>query len=103
MARHSQSAGARKHARAKSRPKVLVLHGPSGVTGAIAGSAVWSDDAIAIIDSRLEAEASAAAIDLVSFRSEIEDDLAGRIQSAAADGVRFMVIDAAGLVDVAGP
>lgn len=102
MAVVSKTSESRRRTRVKPRPKLLVLHGPHSTANA-AASAAAPDVIIATIDHQLAEDGDRAAVDILTFRGEGEEALIERVRRAPEEGVRFMVIDPAGLVHVSRP
>ena len=101
MANIRHPAEPRRRATRKRCPKILVLHGPP-LAGAPNPEACGRE-AIATIDARLADHAKKLAVDLVAFQSNEVVALIDRVHTAAADGVRFIVIDPAGLTHTSPP
>ena len=97
MANIPHKTEAKKSAIPKSRIKVLVLHGPAFNLLGPREPDVYACETIATIDARVAAEAKTAGIDFVTFQSNHEDELIGRVRAAVAEGAGFIVIDPAGL------
>ena len=78
-----------------SEPRILVLHGPNlNLLGSrepeIYGRINLSDIHLAMV-----AQARSAGVFLESFQSNSEGELVDRVQSAASEGVRFIIINPA--------
>jgi 3-dehydroquinate dehydratase-2 len=78
------------------------LHGPPLDLGATNPDACCRE-VIATIDARLADRAKEFAVDLVAFQSNEVVALIDRVHTAAREGVRFIVIDPAGLTHTSPP
>ena len=76
--------------------KLLVLHGPNLNLLGSREPAYYGHTTLNAINQKLEAIASAAGHDLVSFQSNAEHSLIDRIHAAANEGIAFMILNAAG-------
>jgi 3-dehydroquinate dehydratase II len=103
MANIPHKAESKKSANPKRRHKVLVLHGPNLNLRGPGEPDVCAGETIATIDARLAAEAKTAGIEFVSFQSNHEDELIGRVRAAVAEGAGFIVIAPAGLTHTSVP
>jgi 3-dehydroquinate dehydratase-2 len=74
---------------------VLVLHGPNLNLLGTREPEVYGHDTLRAIDARLEAQARAAGVGLVTFQSNHEGALVDRIQAARDEGVRYVLINPA--------
>lgn len=74
---------------------ILVLHGPNLNLLGSREPAVYGRTTLAEIDAQLQAQAKAAGFALSSFQSNHEGALIDRIQAAAQDGTRFILINPA--------
>ena len=74
---------------------LLVLHGPNLNLLGTREPEVYGRQTLADIDASLAAQARAAGVALVSFQSNHEGALVDRIQAAAGDGTRFILINPA--------
>jgi len=74
---------------------LLVLHGPNLNLLGTREPEVYGRQTLADIDAALAAQAQAAGVALVSFQSNHEGALVDRIQAAARDGTRFILINPA--------
>ena len=75
--------------------KILVLHGPNLNLLGEREPAHYGDTPLADIQHRLEAAGRAAGHEVVSFQSNAEHELVGRVQGAPAEGVGFLIINPA--------
>ncbi len=92
----------RKSATAASKPRrlggeaaVLVLHGPNLNLLGTREPGVYGHDTLKAIDARLDAEARAAGVRLLTFQSNHEGALVDRVQAARNEDVRFVLINPA--------
>jgi 3-dehydroquinate dehydratase II len=76
--------------------KLLVLHGPNLNLLGSREPAHYGHATLNAINQNLEAIASAAGHDLISFQSNAEHSLIDRIHAAANEGVAFIILNAAG-------
>ncbi len=74
---------------------VLVLHGPNLNLLGTREPAVYGHDTLRDIDARLEAQARAAGIRLMTFQSNHEGALVDRVQAARHESVRYVLINPA--------
>lgn len=74
---------------------LLVLHGPNLNLLGKREPEVYGRQTLADIDASLAVQAQAAGVALVSFQSNHEGALVDRIQAAAGDGTRFILINPA--------
>ena len=74
---------------------ILVLHGPNLNLLGTREPEVYGTTTLADIDQRLSALAQAAGHQLQTLQSNAEHDLVGRVQQAAQDGIRFILINPA--------
>ena len=90
------SAKAASNARRLGRdPAVLVLHGPNLNLLGTREPAVYGHDTLRDIDARLEAQARAAGVRLMTFQSNHEGALVDRVQAARNESVRYVLINPA--------
>jgi 3-dehydroquinate dehydratase II len=76
---------------------VLVLHGPNLNLLGTREPAVYGHDTLRDIDARLEAQARAAGVRLLTFQSNHEGALVDRVQAARNEGVHYVLINPAAL------
>jgi 3-dehydroquinate dehydratase-2 len=81
---------------AKSRKKVLVVHGPNLNLLGTREPKVYGKETLAEIDRRLTTAGRAAGAEVATYQSNIEGDLIGRIHQAGTEGVAFIIINPAG-------
>jgi len=86
---------ANKARRLGSDTAVLVLHGPNLNLLGTREPAVYGRDTLRDIDARLEAQARAAGIRLLTFQSNHEGALVDRVQAARNESVRYVLINPA--------
>ncbi len=72
---------------------LLVVHGPNLNLLGTREPEVYGRDTLADIDARLQQQAGAAGVALVSFQSNHEGVLIDRIHAARLDGTRFIIIN----------
>lgn len=75
---------------------ILVLHGPNLNLLGTREPEVYGTTTLADIHLSMEAQARAAGFQIASFQSNHEGDLIDRVQAAATEGVRFIIINPAG-------
>ena len=73
--------------------KILLLHGPNLNLLGMREPAVYGTTTLAEIDTRLQAKAKLASVDLRCFQNNGEGALIDRIHAAKAEGVGFIVIN----------
>ncbi|MDX1610323.1 MAG: type II 3-dehydroquinate dehydratase [Halofilum sp. (in: g-proteobacteria)] len=76
---------------------LLVLHGPNLNLLGAREPAQYGTTTLAEIDRALARRAEAAGLGLDSFQSNAEHALVDRVQQAAANGTRFILLNPAGL------
>jgi 3-dehydroquinate dehydratase-2 len=81
---------------AKSRKRVLVLHGPNLNLLGTREPKVYGKETLAEINRRLTAAGRAAGAEVATYQSNIEGELIGRIHQAGTEGVAFIIINPAG-------
>ena len=81
--------------RLSSDTAVLVLHGPNLNLLGTREPAVYGHDTLQDIDGRLEAQARAAGVRLLTFQSNHEGALVDRVQAARNESVRYVLINPA--------
>ena len=75
--------------------RLLLLHGPNLNLLGSREPGVYGRTSLAEIDGDLAARATAAGHQLESLQSNSESELVDRVQAAAADGTRFILINPA--------
>jgi 3-dehydroquinate dehydratase-2 len=78
-------------------PTILVLHGPNLNLLGTREPGVYGRDTLAAINGRLEAQARAGGVQLLTFQSNHEGALVDRVQAARSEGVGFVLINPAAL------
>ena len=86
---------ASKARRLGSDAAILVLHGPNLNLLGRREPSVYGNDTLSAIDARLQAQARAAGVRLVTFQSNHEGALIDRIQAAGHESVRYVLINPA--------
>jgi len=81
---------------AKSRKRVLVIHGPNLNLLGTREPKVYGKETLAEINRRLTAAGRAAGAEVATYQSNIEGELIGRIHQAGTEGVAFIIINPAG-------
>lgn len=74
---------------------VLVLHGPNLNLLGTREPTIYGHDTLRDIDTRLEAQARAAGVRLLTFQSNHEGALVDRVQAARGESVRYVLINPA--------
>ena len=74
---------------------ILVLHGPNLNLLGTREPEVYGKTTLADIHLAMEAQARSAGVQIASFQSNHEGDLIDRVQAAASEGVRFIIINPA--------
>ena len=75
--------------------RILVLHGPNLNLLGTREPEVYGRDTLASIDATLRARAEAAGLAFESLQSNAEHVLVDRVQAAAGDGTRFILLNPA--------
>ncbi|MEN9356248.1 MAG: 3-dehydroquinate dehydratase, type [Pseudomonadota bacterium] len=78
-----------------AKPRLLVLHGPNLNLLGTREPDIYGHTTLADIHLTMEAQARAAGMQLESFQSNSEGELVSRIQAAASEGIRFIIINPA--------
>lgn len=81
--------------RLRADVSVLVLHGPNLNLLGTREPAVYGHDTLADINARLEVQARAAGVRLLTFQSNHEGALVDRVQAARKESVRYILINPA--------
>lgn len=79
-----------------TEPRILVLHGPNLNLLGTREPGIYGRSTLADIHVAMEAQGRAAGVQVESFQSNSEGELIDRVQSAASEGVRFIIINPAG-------
>lgn len=95
--RARSGAGSASKKRSTRRASILVLHGPNLNLLGTREPAVYGRDMLADINRRLLAQAEAAGAELATFQSNHEGALVDRVHAARGEGVRFVILNPAGL------
>ena len=74
---------------------VLVLHGPNLNLLGTREPSIYGRDTLQAIDARLDAQARAAGVRLLTFQSNHEGALVDRVQAARNESVRYVLINPA--------
>jgi len=90
-----KSAVAGNSPRLAAEAAVLVLHGPNLNLLGTREPAIYGHDSLRGIDARLEAQARAAGVRLLTFQSNHEGALVDRVQAARNESVRYVLINPA--------
>ena len=93
--KRSSAAGAGLGRRMRKEVAVLVLHGPNLNLLGTREPGVYGHETLRAIDARLDAQARAAGVRLLTFQSNHEGALVDRIQAARDESVRYIVINPA--------
>lgn len=76
--------------------RILVLHGPNLNLLGVREPDIYGRTTLADIHSAMDSRARADGVLLESFQSNHEGQLIDRVQAAASEGVRFIIINPAG-------
>ena len=79
-----------------SQPRILVLHGPNLNLLGRREPEIYGRTTLAEIHERMDARARAAGVLVESYQSNSEGELIDRVQSAASEGVGFIIINPGG-------
>jgi 3-dehydroquinate dehydratase-2 len=82
---------------ARGARRILVLHGPNLNLLGSREPSIYGGETLDDINGRLASRAAAEGADLVCFQSNAEAALIERVQQAAGDGTRFIIINPAAL------
>lgn len=77
--------------------RILVLHGPNLNLLGSREPEIYGHDTLATIDATLRARIEAAGLAFESLQSNAEHVLVDRVQAAAGDGTRFVLLNPAAL------
>ncbi|MFA6312403.1 MAG: type II 3-dehydroquinate dehydratase [Sterolibacterium sp.] len=91
----SKKTRAQKTPAQEPEPRILVLHGPNLNLLGKREPGIYGRDTLAEIHLAMEAQGRAAGVQVESFQSNSEGELIDRIQSAASEGVQFIIINPA--------
>ena len=81
---------------AKSKLRILVLHGPNLNLLGTREPEIYGRDTLAEINASLATQAKAASTELITFQSNHEGDLVDRVQAARSESVAFIIINPGG-------
>lgn len=76
-------------------PRILVLHGPNLNLLGTREPGIYGLATLAEIHHAMEAQGRAAGVQVESYQSNSEGELIDRIQSAASEGIDFIIINPA--------
>ena len=85
----------KKAASSETAARILVLHGPNLNLLGTREPDIYGRTTLADIHRTMEAQAHAAGVQLESFQSNSEGELVDRVQAAAGEGIRFIIINPA--------
>jgi 3-dehydroquinate dehydratase-2 len=91
----SKQTGTKKTASQIVKPRVLVLHGPNLNLLGTREPGIYGRDTLEQIHQAMEAQGRANGVQVESFQSNSEGELVDRVQSAASEGVQFIIINPA--------
>ena len=77
-------------------PRILVLHGPNLNLLGRREPDIYGHTTLADIHAAMEARGRAAGVQIESFQSNSEGELIDRVQSAAIEGIEFIIINPGG-------
>jgi len=77
------------------KPRILVLHGPNLNLLGAREPEIYGHDTLERIHQAMEAQGRAAGVQVESYQSNSEGELVDRVQSAASEGVQFIIINPA--------
>ena len=92
----SKQTRSQKTASQDSGPRVLVLHGPNLNLLGTREPGIYGRSTLAEIHRAMESQGRAAGVQVESFQSNSEGELIDRVQSAASEGVQFIILNPAG-------
>lgn len=91
----SKKTGTQKPSPQDTGPRILVLHGPNLNLLGTREPGVYGHDTLAGIHRTMEAQGRAAGVQVESYQSNSEGELIDRVQSAASEGIAFIIINPA--------
>ncbi|MCX7178512.1 MAG: type II 3-dehydroquinate dehydratase [Proteobacteria bacterium] len=91
----SKQNSTKKTASQNPQPRILVLHGPNLNLLGMREPGVYGSTTLAEIHLTMEAQGRAAGVQVESYQSNSEGELVDRVQSAASEGVQFIIINPA--------
>lgn len=77
------------------KPRILVLHGPNLNLLGAREPEIYGHATLERIHQAMEAQGRAAGVQVESYQSNSEGELVDRVQSAASEGVQFIIINPA--------
>lgn len=93
---NAKKTGPKKAQTAKSRQRILVLHGPNLNLLGQREPEIYGRETLADINASLASQAKAASVELITFQSNHEGDLVDRVQAARSEDVAFIIINPGG-------
>lgn len=78
-----------------AEPRILVLHGPNLNLLGTREPGIYGRNTLEEIHRAMEAQGRAAGVQVESYQSNSEGELVDRVQSAASEGVQFIIINPA--------
>ncbi|MDD5175207.1 MAG: type II 3-dehydroquinate dehydratase [Sterolibacterium sp.] len=78
-----------------SKPRILVLHGPNLNLLGAREPEIYGRNTLESIHRAMEAQGRAVGVQVESYQSNSEGELVDRVQSAASEGVQFIIINPA--------
>lgn len=91
----SKKTSTQKTASQNTEPRILVLHGPNLNLLGTREPGVYGRDTLAEIHQAMEAQGHAGGVQVESYQSNSEGELIDRVQSAASEGITFIIINPA--------
>ena len=91
----SKQTSTKKTASQTPKPRILVLHGPNLNLLGMREPGVYGHTTLGEIHRAMEAQGRAAGVQVESYQSNSEGELVDRVQSAASEGVQFIIINPA--------
>ncbi len=91
----SKKTSTQKTASPDPAPRILVLHGPNLNLLGTREPVVYGRATLAEIHRAMEAQGRAAGVQVESYQSNSEGELIDRVQSAASEGIAFIIVNPA--------
>jgi 3-dehydroquinate dehydratase-2 len=91
----SKQTGTKKPSAENPKPRILVLHGPNLNLLGRREPGIYGRNTLEQIHRAMEAQGRAAGVQVESYQSNSEGELVDRVQSAASEGVQFIIINPA--------